>query len=98
MWRIRFFLLPEAMLQNADAFISADFKYHDFFEANDQTIILDIGHFESEQHTIGLIFDLISKNSLILRPIVQKLLQTPYNTFNYGKDYDRFRYSNWSAT
>jgi dinuclear metal center YbgI/SA1388 family protein len=75
------FLLQEAMLQGADAFISADFKYHDFFEANDQTIILDIGHFESEQHTIGLIFDLISKKFTNFASHCTKIITNPVQYF-----------------
>ncbi len=54
------FLLPAAIAQGADAFISADFKYHDFFEANDQITILDIGHYESEQFTISLLQELLN--------------------------------------
>ena len=75
------FLLQEAMFQNADAFISADFKYHDFFETNDQTIILDIGHFESEQHTIGLIFDLISKKFTNFASHCTKIITNPVQYF-----------------
>lgn len=45
------FLLGDAKQQKADIFITADFKYHDFFDAEEQIIIADIGHFESEQYT-----------------------------------------------
>jgi dinuclear metal center YbgI/SA1388 family protein len=45
------FLLTDAKQQNADIFITADFKYHEFFDAEEQIIIADIGHFESEQYT-----------------------------------------------
>lgn len=45
------FLLHAAKRSNADVFISGDFKYHEFFDAEDQIIIADIGHFESEQYT-----------------------------------------------
>lgn len=56
------FLLPEAMAQNADIFISSDFKYHEFFDADNQIIIADIGHFESEQHTIRLLHEILTEN------------------------------------
>lgn len=49
------FLLSKAIQASADIFISADFKYHDFFEADQKIIIADIGHFESEQFTGELI-------------------------------------------
>jgi dinuclear metal center YbgI/SA1388 family protein len=56
------FLLDKAIAEEADIFISADFKYHDFFDANGQIIIADIGHYESEQFTIQLLFQLINEN------------------------------------
>lgn len=55
------FLLPEAIAAGADVFITADFKYHQFFDADGRIIIADIGHYESEQFTIGLITDLLQK-------------------------------------
>jgi len=45
------FLLPTAKAQGADIYVSADFKYHEFFDAERDIIIADIGHFESEQFT-----------------------------------------------
>ena len=61
MWRLRKFLLKYAIKQKADVFITADFKYHQFFEAENQILIVDIGHYESEQYTIELISDLLMK-------------------------------------
>lgn len=55
------FLLPHARRQMADVFVTADYKYHEFFDADDQLIIADIGHFESEQFTRDLLYDLLSK-------------------------------------
>ncbi len=54
-------LLKEAISARADAFITADFKYHQFFDANDKILIIDIGHYESEQFTIELFYDYLSK-------------------------------------
>ncbi len=56
------FLLNNAIQQKADIFISADFKYHQFFDADNQLIIADIGHFESEQYTIDLIAGELKEN------------------------------------
>lgn len=53
------FLLPDALRAGADVFVSADFKYHEFFDAEGRLIIADIGHFESEQFTIELLYSLI---------------------------------------
>ena len=55
------FLLPEALAKEADVFISADFKYHEFFMAENRIVIADIGHYESEQYTKEIFFELISK-------------------------------------
>ena len=49
------FLLADAIDQGADIFLTADFKYHQFFDAEEKIIITDIGHFESEQFTMDLI-------------------------------------------
>ena len=55
------FLLANAISKKADIFITSDFKYHQFFEANDQILVADIGHYESEQFTIDLIGDILIK-------------------------------------
>jgi len=49
------FLLPQAIRQKADVFVTADFKYHEFFDADGHLIIADIGHYESEVYTKELI-------------------------------------------
>ncbi len=55
------FLLRDAIAQGADIFITADYKYHEFFDADGRIIIADIGHYESEQYTIELISEILSK-------------------------------------
>lgn len=50
------FLLKEAIRQGADIYISADFKYHEFFDADKKLVIADIGHYESEQFTGEIIY------------------------------------------
>lgn len=54
------FLLEDARQNNVQAFVTADWKYHGFFEAEGDLLICDIGHYESEQFTIQLLFELIS--------------------------------------
>lgn len=55
------FLLPQAIHAGAQVFVTADFKYHEFFDADGQIVIADIGHYESEQYTIDLLFSLVSE-------------------------------------
>ncbi|QGY43154.1 Nif3-like dinuclear metal center hexameric protein [Maribellus comscasis] len=56
------FLLPNAISAKADFFVSGDFKYHQFFDAENKIVIADIGHFESEQFTKDLFYELLTKN------------------------------------
>ncbi len=55
------FLLEEARQSGAHAFVTADYKYHGFFDADGALLVCDIGHYESEQYTINLLQELISR-------------------------------------
>jgi len=55
------FLLPQAIRSKSDIFITADFKYHEFFDAEDRIVVADIGHYESEVYTKDLICEELSK-------------------------------------
>ncbi len=55
------FLLGDAIAANADVFITGDFKYHEFFDADKKLMIADIGHFESEQFTSDLLVEIIQE-------------------------------------
>jgi len=55
------FLLPHAISAGADVFITADYKYHEFFDADKKIVIADVGHFESEQFTQQLLSELITE-------------------------------------
>ncbi|MEX6687825.1 Nif3-like dinuclear metal center hexameric protein [Danxiaibacter flavus] len=54
-----FFLLPNAIASGADIYITADVKYHEFFDADGKIVLADIGHWESEQFTVDLLFDIL---------------------------------------
>lgn len=55
------FLLENAVRAGADVLVTADFKYHQFFDADGRIIIADIGHYESEQFTMHLLNDWFSQ-------------------------------------
>lgn len=55
------FAIGAARAQEADVFITADLKYHNFFEAEGKILLMDIGHFESEQFTKPLLYDFLRK-------------------------------------
>jgi len=54
-------LLSKAIQENADIFITGDFKYHQFFDAEGKIVIADIGHFESEQFTTEIFYSVLTK-------------------------------------
>ena len=51
-----------ARAAGADAYVTADLKYHEFFDAEEQLLLADIGHYESEQFTIDWLFDILQEN------------------------------------
>ena len=55
------FAIAAAKASGADAFVTSDLKYHDFFQAENQILLADIGHFESEQFTKNLIADYLTE-------------------------------------
>lgn len=55
------FLLEAAKSVKADVFLTSDFKYHQFFDAENEVVIVDIGHFEGEQFTNELISKVLSE-------------------------------------
>ncbi|WP_163717205.1 Nif3-like dinuclear metal center hexameric protein [Mangrovibacterium lignilyticum] len=55
------FLIRQAINSGADIFITGDLKYHQFFEAEGKIILADIGHFESEQYTKEVFYELLTK-------------------------------------
>ncbi len=55
------FLISKALAAGADAYITGDIKYHEFFDANGRLLIADIGHYESEQFTISLLQEVLEQ-------------------------------------
>ncbi len=74
------FLLPRAIQAGADLYISSDFKYHQFFDAEDRLVIADIGHFESEQFTIGWLAEVLSRK---FPTFAVNFSETPTNPIRY---------------
>lgn len=55
------FLIPSALASGADVFVTADMKYHEFFDADGRILIADIGHYESEQFTVSLLQEFLAE-------------------------------------
>ena len=73
------FLLNHAIAVGADVFVTADYKYHEFFDADGKIVIADIGHFESEQFTIDLLNDVLQKQFEKLNVFSTKNITNPVN-------------------
>lgn len=61
------FLLKQAIASRADVFVSSDFKYHEFFDAEGKIMVADIGHHESEKHTKDLLKEILASSFPDLR-------------------------------
>ncbi len=81
------FAIDAAKAAGADAFVTADMKYHDFFKSEDQILLADIGHYESEQFTKELILNVLSKKITNFAPALPQarlvLSQTNTNPITY---------------
>ncbi len=73
------FLLGDAIAAGADIYISADFKYHQFFDADNRILIADIGHYESEQYTIDMLCALLMKKFPTFAVHFSKINTNPVN-------------------
>lgn len=75
------FLLKDAISAGADLFITGDFKYHQFFDADGKLIIADIGHYESEQFTVELLADILKKKYPNFATLLSNLSTNPVKYF-----------------
>jgi dinuclear metal center YbgI/SA1388 family protein len=75
------FLLNNAKSVGADVYITGDFKYHEFFDAEGDILIADIGHYESEQFTSHLIADILKKKFTTFAVRLTEINTNPINYF-----------------
>ena len=73
------FLVKDAITAKADVFISGDFKYHQFFDAGNKLLIADIGHYETEQFTPEIFYEVISKKLPTFAAYLSHLNTNPIN-------------------
>lgn len=71
--------LSDAIRQKADIFISGDFKYHDFFSSENKILIADIGHYESEQFTKDIFYEIITKKITNFAVLISEVKTNPVN-------------------
>jgi len=75
------FLTEVAIASGADFYVTGDVKYHEFFDANGKLVIADIGHYESEQFTIDLLFDILSEKFLSFAVLKTGIITNPVHYF-----------------
>jgi dinuclear metal center YbgI/SA1388 family protein len=75
------FLLPDALAAGAQMLVTADFKYHQFFDADKRIVIADVGHFESEQFTSDLIATYLKEKFTNFAVLISETNTNPVNYF-----------------
>lgn len=75
------FLLGKAIAAGADAFVTGDFKYHQFFDADGHVLIADVGHYESEQYTPHLLQRLLKEKFPNFAILLADAKTNPVNYF-----------------
>lgn len=75
------FLLEAAKRSGADLFITADFKYHQFFDAEGKLVVADIGHFESEQFTMQLMNEYLNEKFPTFAILLTRINTNPIHYF-----------------
>ena len=73
------FLLKDAINSKADIYITSDIKYHEFFDAEGQIVLADVGHYESEQFTKDLLFRHLSEKFPTFAFLLSKVHTNPVN-------------------
>ncbi len=81
------FGIERAIAAGADVYVTSDLKYHDFFKAENKILLVDIGHYESEQFTKNLLTDYLTKKITNFAPAVPEsgiiLSKISTNPINY---------------
>ena len=79
------FAITKAKQIKADALVSADLKYHDFFQAENQILLVDGGHYETERFTKKLIHDHLTEKMPNFAIALSKSITNPVKYFSDGK-------------
>jgi dinuclear metal center YbgI/SA1388 family protein len=73
------FLIRRAISAGADAYLTADLKYHEFFEPDGRMLLADIGHYESEESAVELIYGILTKKMYTFAILKSDLDTNPVN-------------------
>lgn len=75
------FLIPEAIKSGAQAFLTADLKYHDFFDTDKRLLLVDIGHYESERFAKDLIYGILNEKFPNFAILISKINTNPVHYY-----------------
>jgi dinuclear metal center YbgI/SA1388 family protein len=75
------FAIKNSIESNVDAFITSDFKYHNFFEADSKALFIDIGHYESEKHIKLVIKEFLNKKLPNFTILLSEMNINPVNYY-----------------
>ncbi|MCD4736801.1 MAG: Nif3-like dinuclear metal center hexameric protein, partial [Bacteroidales bacterium] len=74
-------LIRDALRSDADIFVTADVKYHSFFDADNKMVIADIGHYEGEKFSLEILYEIITKKFPKFAIRFSKVNTNPVNYF-----------------
>lgn len=73
------FLISNALAAGADAFITGEIKYHDYFMAEGKILLIEAGHYETEQFTKDLLYQVIKENFTTFATRISSITTNPVN-------------------
>jgi dinuclear metal center YbgI/SA1388 family protein len=71
------FLIQDAIRAGADAYITGDIKYHEFFDHQHQLVLVDAGHYETERYSISLLSDILTEKFNTFAVLISKINTNP---------------------
>lgn len=75
------FLISRALAAGADAYVTADIRYHEFFDANNRLLVCDIGHYESEQFTTSLLQEILQQKFPTFAVLKTEVITNPVHYY-----------------
>ena len=75
------FLISKALATDSQAYITSDLKYHEYFDADNRILLIDVGHYESEQFTIDYLSEVLGKKFPNFAVLKTELITNPVHYF-----------------
>jgi dinuclear metal center YbgI/SA1388 family protein len=73
------FLISQAMASGADVFITGELKYHDYFLAENRILLVEAGHYETEQFTKELLYQIVKEKFTTFATRISAISTNPVN-------------------